>query len=489
LQTTIGLDSTSAVALMRILETLARDEQKTIITSIHQPSSAVFFAFDKLMLLADGNVVYFGTPEESLEHVKSLGLECPAGYNAADHHMDLLVVDSAIDDEHDATANDPEVDQGDTHGGLRRRKKSIERQVLSGTTTKQKLIDSWDHEAVAKQIEAANEDAFAKSHGVRQLSRQQSSFMMEKSFNSTWWTQYTVLVHRSLKNSRSAIFTTLNLVKAGAIGVMCGLMWFQMPYTEATVFDRSSYYFFSMTFWVRLSIICSLMKLWSCSSYYQLVPQVFDSMFSAYMAFPLERSIIFKERSSGSYHLSAYFMAKTTSEAPARLVLPAMYMIISYWMSGVNNSFWIFIASTACSLLSVLAGESIGLFLGAAVLDVEKGMVIMTVTGLGLMAVGGFFVRTVPSWILWLGWLSPFKYSYNASVQLVFDEPVPCDGSGVLVGCEGLDTGYASESEILEFLGVQFSTGFNVAMLIVLFITVRIMAFFALKTKKADERM
>jgi hypothetical protein len=72
---------------------------------------------------------------------------------------------------------------------------------------------------------------------------------------------------------------------------------------------------------------------------------------------------------------------------------------------------------------------------------------------------------------------------------LVFDEPVPCDGSGVLVGCEGLDTGYASESEILEFLGVQFSTGFNVAMLIVLFIIVRIMAFYALKTKKADERM
>ena len=182
-------------------------------------------------------------------------------------------------------------------------------------------------------------------------------------------------------------------------------------------------------------------------------------------------------------------MAKTTSEAPARLVLPSVYMIISYWMSGVNNSFWIFIASTACSLLSVLAGESIGLFLGAAVLDVEKGLVVMTVTGLGLMAVGGFFVRTVPGWISWLRWLSPFKYSYNASVQLIFDEPVPCDGSGILVSCAGEATGYASKEEVLEFLGVQFSTGFNVAMLVLLFVIVRIGAFFALKTKKADERM
>ncbi len=217
--------------------------------------------------------------------------------------------------------------------------------------------------------------------------------------------------------------------------------------------------------------------------------QVFDAMFTAYMAFPLERAIIFKERSSGSYHLSAYFMAKTTSEAPARLALPAIYMAISYWMSGVNNNFGVFVASTLCSLLSVLAGESIGLFLGAAVLDMEKGMVIMTVSALSLMVVGGFFVRNVPSWILWLGYISPFKYSYNSSVQLVFNQPVPCDGSGLLAACEGGSEGYASEQEVLDFLGVQFTAGQNAALLLTIFVVVRIMAFFALKSKKSEERM
>lgn len=212
-------------------------------------------------------------------------------------------------------------------------------------------------------------------------------------------------------------------------------------------------------------------------------------MFTAYMAFPLERAIIFKERSSGSYHLSAYFMAKTTSEAPARLALPAIYMVISYWMSGVNNNFGVFVASTLCSLLSVLAGESIGLFMGAAVLDMEKGMVTMTVTALSLMVVGGFFVRNVPSWLLWLGYLSPFKYSYNSSVQLVFNMPVPCDGSGLLSVCEGGDTGYASEQDVLDFLGVEMSAAANAALLLVMFVVIRIMAFFALKSKKADERM
>eukprot|EP00563_Minutocellus_polymorphus_P005000 CAMPEP_0181027536 /NCGR_PEP_ID=MMETSP1070-20121207/4214_1 /TAXON_ID=265543 /ORGANISM="Minutocellus polymorphus, Strain NH13" /LENGTH=701 /DNA_ID=CAMNT_0023104779 /DNA_START=205 /DNA_END=2310 /DNA_ORIENTATION=+ len=466
---TSGLDSTSAVALMQILHSLAREHNKTIITSIHQPSSAVFFGFDKLMLLADGNVVYFGTPQDSLDHVNKLGLECPSGYNAADHWMDLLVVDSAIssDGDHEESSGDAFKENGETapaaktsSGLVRRRERAMGRRSTGGTTTKQRLVESWDAEASAKKIQ---EEAEAPGRG--KLVRRQSILETGKSFNSTWWTQYTVLVHRSMKNSRSAIFTTMNLIKAGAIGLMCGLLWFQMPYTESTVYDRSSYYFFTMTFWV------------------------FDAMFTAYMAFPLERSIIFKERSSGAYHLSAYFMAKTTSEAPARLALPAIYMTISYWMSGVNNNFGIFIASTLCSLLSVLAGESIGLFLGAAVLDMEKGMVIMTVAALGLMVVGGFFVRNIPHWLLWLGYISPFKYSYNSSVQLVFDRPIPCDGSGLLAACAGGDTGAASVEDVLQFLGVQYSAGFNAAMLLVIFIVVRIFAFYALKSKKAEERM
>ena len=255
---TSGLDRTSAVGLMNILHELATNEGKTIITSIHQPSSAVFFAFDKLMLLSDGHVVYFGTPRGSLEHVAKLGLECPPGYNAADHHMDLLVVDGTIDDDDECDDDDEEMgggimtgDNGDYDGssdgkekdGLRRRRKTTA--GMDGTTTKRMLLDSWDAEAFAKRIEdedAAERDAFDdgaveddKNGGTggrrglgtssrRGLSRRESVVLTEKSFNTTWWTQYKVLVHRSLKNSRSAIFTTLNFVKAGAIGFMCGLL-------------------------------------------------------------------------------------------------------------------------------------------------------------------------------------------------------------------------------------------------------------------------
>lgn len=76
---TSGLDSTSAVSLIRLLHNLADHHNKTVITSIHQPSSAVFRSFDRLLMLADGNVVYFGTPVDSLSYLRQHDLACPDG--------------------------------------------------------------------------------------------------------------------------------------------------------------------------------------------------------------------------------------------------------------------------------------------------------------------------------------------------------------------------------------------------------------------------
>jgi ABC-type multidrug transport system ATPase subunit len=57
IEPTSGLDSTSAVALMDVLRELAM-QGKTIITSIHQPSSQIFQSFDQLILLADGKTIF-----------------------------------------------------------------------------------------------------------------------------------------------------------------------------------------------------------------------------------------------------------------------------------------------------------------------------------------------------------------------------------------------------------------------------------------------
>lgn len=54
---TSGLDSFRALEIVKILRRLAR-KGKTIIATIHQPSSEAYSLFDRLILMSDGYIVY-----------------------------------------------------------------------------------------------------------------------------------------------------------------------------------------------------------------------------------------------------------------------------------------------------------------------------------------------------------------------------------------------------------------------------------------------
>lgn len=63
--------SASAFFVTQTLRALARDG-RTVIASIHQPSSEVFELFDQLYLLSGGKTVYFGQASDAYEVIISL---------------------------------------------------------------------------------------------------------------------------------------------------------------------------------------------------------------------------------------------------------------------------------------------------------------------------------------------------------------------------------------------------------------------------------
>lgn len=79
------MDASLALSLVRILRRLANDERRTIICSIHQPSTPIFHTFDKLYLLSEGSIVYCGPCNQVADYYASAGYPCPPNYNVADH--------------------------------------------------------------------------------------------------------------------------------------------------------------------------------------------------------------------------------------------------------------------------------------------------------------------------------------------------------------------------------------------------------------------
>lgn len=91
---TSSLDGQSAYNIVRFMRKLAENGQ-AIICTIHQPSAALFNAFDSLLLLAKGgNTTYSGeTGAEStklLEYFARNGAPCAADVNPAEHIIDVV---------------------------------------------------------------------------------------------------------------------------------------------------------------------------------------------------------------------------------------------------------------------------------------------------------------------------------------------------------------------------------------------------------------
>jgi ABC-type multidrug transport system ATPase subunit len=99
---TSGLDSAIAYSLIKVLKTYTQQNKKTVVTTIHQPSSQIFYMFDNILLLADGQVsqvtevplravqgfllqiAYFGKATKIMSFFNSVGLYSKLDYNPAD---------------------------------------------------------------------------------------------------------------------------------------------------------------------------------------------------------------------------------------------------------------------------------------------------------------------------------------------------------------------------------------------------------------------
>jgi ABC-type multidrug transport system ATPase subunit/ABC-type multidrug transport system permease subunit len=88
---TSGLDAYNAFNVIECLVTLAKTYKRTVIFTIHQPRSNIVALFDRLILLAQGKVVYSGPFAQCQDYFDHVGYSCPPGFNIADFLVDLTM--------------------------------------------------------------------------------------------------------------------------------------------------------------------------------------------------------------------------------------------------------------------------------------------------------------------------------------------------------------------------------------------------------------
>lgn len=85
---TSGLDSTTAQRIVSVVGELA-NQGKTVVMTIHQPSSSLFYMFHKVLILCEGCPLYFGKQSEVMNYFSSIGYSPSVAMNPADFLLDI----------------------------------------------------------------------------------------------------------------------------------------------------------------------------------------------------------------------------------------------------------------------------------------------------------------------------------------------------------------------------------------------------------------
>ena len=344
---TSGLDSTAAVSFIRLIKNIASRLSIPVVQAIHQPSTAVFYMFSAILLLSYGNVVYKGHPKNCMPYFLNLGYAPPQGasVNPADFALDLLHDDGSMES---TLLDQTAVCQ---HAGQPPRAVLVDNYK---NIDPQSDLNGMEHQV------ATTLDATAKSDG--NVSKEDSVTRYSSGrYPSYYSTQLAGLFSRSFRSARSSRFGFLNFAETIILALLVGACWFQTPSTENRLVDLTGYLFLSMLYWF------------------------FIGLFQGLLEFLPERVCLRKEREAGMYHLSAYFLAKTVASAPSRIVLPTLYLLISYPMAVQNPQPSALFGVCAIVILVTLVGESLGLLVGTLTVKEDVAISVATLVALGMV--------------------------------------------------------------------------------------------------------
>ncbi|CAA2954555.1 ABC transporter G family member 22 isoform X1 [Olea europaea subsp. europaea] len=357
---TSGLDSTTALRIIDTLHDIA-EAGKTVVTTIHQPSSRLFLKFNKLILLGKGSLLYFGQASEAMVYFSSIGCTPLIAMNPAEFMLDLangnvndISVPSELEDKVQMENSETEMKGGKPAPAVVHEYLVEAYETRVSESEKKKLMDPIpiDEKIKSKLCSAKRE------------------------WGTNWCDQYSILVRRGLRERRHDYFSWLRITQVIATATILGLLWWQSGGNSSTELkDQAGLLFFIAVFWG------------------------FFPVFTAIFTFPQERAMLSKERAADMYRLSAYFVARTTSDLPLDLLLPVVFLAVVYFMAGLRTDAGSFFLTMLTVFLCIIAAQGLGLAIGATLMDLKRATTLASVTVMTFMLAGGYFVK--------------FQYSYH----------------------------------------------------------------------------
>lgn len=439
---TSGLDSAAAFFIIQMLRQMTRDGNKTVVSSIHQPSSEVFALFDDLFLLSGGEVVYFGDAKLATKFFAEAGLPCPIKRNPADHFLRCINSDF---DRVNATLK----------GSIKHISESeaFSDPLLSLGTTEIKamLIDRFK----------SSEYALMTKRKISELSKIEGlTVEFLTGSQASWWKQLKTLTRRSFTNMcRDIGYYWLRIMIYIVVSLCVGSIYFNVGNSYNAIWARASCGAFISGFMSFMSI-------------------------GGFPSFVEEVLVFYHERQNGHYGVAVYTVSNFLSAFPFLVAVSTATTSITYFMLKAHRDFAHYAYFAISIYTGVTAVESIMMVVASLVPNFLMGII----SGAGIMGIilmtAGFFrpVRDLPKPV----WLYPIAYINYASWLLQGNYKSDFMGSSFNPLVAG-DSKVAGEFVLEDTFGVTSRRSKWVDLLVsgMILVSYRILFFLILKLKEA----
>ncbi|GMF10022.1 unnamed protein product [Phytophthora lilii] len=365
---TSGLDSFMAESVVKQLLRIAR-QGKMVLATIHQPSSELFTCFDRLYLMANGNVIYDGLAKDAVAYFSSQGYSCPAFLNPADYFMRQLAV---LDEESDQQ---------------------------TGSQRVQTLIESWK----------THKDTASAGHG-RVTSGQTSAFSDESKKRPGGIFQLMILSQRNtVRLVRDKLALRVSIMQSLMTAIIVGLVYLQLNVGETGVQNFVGVFFF------------------------MVASQTMITANGQFSSVPLELALVAREYESGLYYVLSWYAAKNISELPMQILLPMVFFVPVYFMIGINHGAFVYLYQQIIVVLVHSAAVGFGYMISCVCRRVDIAPIIGIVLLMPMVLLAGLLINSddIPVYLVWLGFLSPLKYGFEGLMKIFWEKIslIPCSSA------------------------------------------------------------
>ncbi|XP_031332546.1 protein white-like [Photinus pyralis] len=414
---TSGLDSHMAANIVNVLKKLAR-LGKTIVCTIHQPSSQLFSLFDKILLVSEGRVAFLGTRSDAESFFASIDLPCPPNYNPADHYVQSLAVAPG-------------------------REQSCREAITM-------ICDEFEKSDLGVQL-AADTAATVDDASVT-ITRGRKTVP----YKVSWCAQMHAVIWRSwITIFKNPSYVGLKIGQTILIAILVSLIYAGQTLTEEGVMSINGV------------------------MYIFLSNMTFENLFSAVLVFCTEMPLFIRDHRRGMYRSDVYFLSKNIVDLPLFILSPVLTIAICYYCIGLNPLPDKFFTTLGITILAINASVSFGYMISCLSEKVDVSISIAAVITMPAMLLSGYYINfgSMPKYLRWISYFSWIRYGYECLMtnQWTGIDHINCNGTSTCPenGQMVLDTYAFSADHTMANIGALLGLLFGFRILAYIFLLLK----------------